>query len=101
LCPIVRGVFQIQEKIGANPRRYFVGLGCHRDLAGAIFRRRLISVYHSCGDEATMPRARYPGANERELYRTTRIEEPKAQGTRVELVLLAVVLIVTAAQLIW
>jgi hypothetical protein len=50
--------------------------------------------------EATMPRARYPGASERELYRTTRIDA-KPSGTRIEVVLLTVVLIVTAAQLIW
>jgi hypothetical protein len=48
-----------------------------------------------------MPRAQYPGASEREFYRTTRIEGPKASGTRIELVLLGIVLLLTAVQLVW
>lgn len=48
-----------------------------------------------------MPRARYPGASERELFRAAPAERPKARGQATDLLLLAIVLIVTAAQLIW
>jgi len=48
-----------------------------------------------------MSRASYPGASERELFRSAPSVQPTKKGSVTELVLLAAVLIFTATQLIW
>jgi hypothetical protein len=60
----------------------------------------LISIYQ-IEREAAMPRASYPGGSDRELFRSPTFGASKSGTSRTGVILLAAVLVFTAAQLIW